>query len=333
MSAEVSHTVEFINERMLEIQPGQTLLEASLDAGLPHYHVCGGNARCSTCRVLVESGSEFLTPPTPAELALSAKMGFPPKVRLACQTRVTGGPVRLHRLIIDDTDYDMITAGAPAQAKHSLGEERLLGLFFLDIRDFTPFAETHLPYDVIHILNRFFMVVRRALQAHRGRVIEVAGDGLYAVFGLEEEPAPAAEHGVAAGLQILTEIAALNRNYLEPYFRHHIAVGMGFHFGRVICGHVGIGLDGALSVIGYPVNVAARIQAATKQLNNSFLVSAAAFDLLPQPPENVASAEINLKGVSNTCKVYLLGQPYESASPGASSSDEARGPIHKLPAR
>ncbi|NUM68037.1 (2Fe-2S)-binding protein [candidate division KSB1 bacterium] len=82
MSAEVSHTVEFVNERTLEIQPGQTLLETSLDAGLPHYHVCGGNARCSTCRVLVESGSEFLTPPTPAELALSAKMGFPPKVRL-----------------------------------------------------------------------------------------------------------------------------------------------------------------------------------------------------------------------------------------------------------
>lgn len=98
---------------------------------------------------------------------------------------------------------------------------------------------------------------------------------------------------------------------------------MGFHFGRVICGQVGIGLDGALSVIGYPVNVAARIQAATKQLDNSFLVSAAAFDLLPLPPENARSAEINLKGVSGTCRVYLLGRPYESVAPAAGSPDQA----------
>lgn len=308
-------TVELLNERLLQVPAGQTLLDASLDAGVPHYHVCGGNARCSTCRVLVKSGAEYLTQPTPAEIALSKKMDFPPKVRLACQTRVIGGPVQLHRLIIDDADYDMIVGDNKERAGHSLGEERMLGLFFLDIRNFTPFAESHLPYDVIHILNRFFLVVRRALQAHGGRIIEVAGDGLYAVFGLKSSLPEAAEAGVAAGLQILQDLDALNRNYLEPFFKYHIDVGMGFHLGRVICGHIGIGLDGALSVIGYPVNVAARIQAATKELNNSFLVSGAVIDLLREPPANLASAQINLKGVSGMQKVYLMGRPYDFIAP------------------
>lgn len=318
MTDKPTYEVEFLNETRLHVRDGQTLLEASLDAGVPHYHVCGGNARCSTCRVLVESGAEYLTPPTPAEVALSAKMGFPPKVRLACQTKATGGPVQLHRLIIDDADYDMIVSDNKETAGRSLGEERMLGLFFLDIRNFTPFAESHLAYDVIHILNRFFLVVRRALQAHGGRIIEVAGDGLYAVFGLESSLPQAASAGVAAGQQILKDVDALNRKYLEPYFKYHIDVGMGFHFGRVICGDIGIGIDGALSVIGYPVNVAARIQASTRDLNNSFLVSNAAIDLLPKPPAGVACAEINLKGVSGMHKVYLMGHPYDFIAPQTS---------------
>lgn len=85
---------------------------------------------------------------------------------------------------------------------------------------------------------------------------------------------------------------------------------MGLHVGRVICGNVGIGIDGALSVIGYPVNIAARLQAATKQLNNSFLVSEEVFRHLRTPPASVASTEVNLKGVVAPLRVHLLGRAY-----------------------
>jgi adenylate cyclase len=231
--------------------------------------------------------------------------------RLACQTRVNGGPVRLHRLIRDQFDLEYFVRPGSDEATRSLGEERELALFFIDIRNFTPFAESHLPYDVIYILNRFFALVRKAVQSNGGTVIEVAGDGLYAVFGLEGDLNGAVAAAVQASRRILADLEIINDTYLDLYFSHRLTVGIGLHVGRVIYGHLGIGVDDALSVIGYSVNVAARIQAATKQMNNSFLVSEAAFRLLTEPLKNVASAIIELKGVAEPCKVFLLGHPYE----------------------
>ena len=303
-------SLEFTNETSLLIHPEQTILDASLQAGIPHFHACGGKGQCSTCRVLVEEGEEQLAPPNQIELKLAQRLRFPKGVRLACQTTVTGGPIKLHRLVRDETDLKMLADSKSHRMAQSLGEERELALFFLDIRNFTPFAEAHLPYDVIHILNRFFALVRNAVQACGGRPIEVAGDSLYAVFGLDAEIKQAVAAGVTAGKRILEDIEKFNKSYLKVYFGHRLAVGIGLHVGRVICGDIGIGVGGALSVIGYPVNVAARIQAATKEVNNSFLISAAAFRLLGSPPP-AWSTTVNLKGISEPCQVYLLGKAYQ----------------------
>lgn len=310
MNEQTAFTIELINDRRLASEKDQTILAATLAAGVPHYHACGGNARCSTCRVFVEEGMNLLTPPNEAELALARKMHFPAGVRLACQTRLNGGPIRLHRIIRDNVDLELYVHENLSGNIGSLGEERELALFFLDIRDFTPFAQSHLPFDVIHILNRFFALVRNVVAANQGKVVEVAGDGLYVVFGLETNIAEAATAAVRAGLRLLDEIESFNDTYLEIYFGHRLAVGMGLHVGRVICGDVGIGVDGALSVIGYPVNIAARLQAATKQLNNSFLVSEEVFRHLRTPPASVASTEVNLKGVVAPLRVHLLGRAY-----------------------
>jgi len=69
-----------------------------------------------------------------------------------------GVPIRLYRIISDKIDVEMCLHGGFCDATRNLGEERELALFFLDIRYFTPFAESHLPFDVIHVLNRFFCI-------------------------------------------------------------------------------------------------------------------------------------------------------------------------------
>jgi adenylate cyclase len=262
--------------------------------------------------VLIEDGAEFLSPPSDEELTLAKRMGFPRGVRLACQTEVRGGPVRLHRLIRDQIDLELFAGKGGGEVARSLGEEGQLALFFIDIRNFTPFAESHLPYDVIHILNRFFTLVRNSVNHNGGRVIEVAGDSLYAAFGMDGDLAEAVQSAVRAGQSILDEIEILNDSYVEPFFEHRISVGIGLHVGKVIFGHVGIGVDGALSVLGYPVNVAARLQAATKKMDNSFLISEAGFRLLAEPSANVASAEIKLKGVKGPVRAFLLGRSYKT---------------------
>ena len=72
---------------VLRVPAGPTLLEISRMNEVPHASVCGGLARCSTCRVGVESGLADLPPPTGAEAKTLASIRAPPHVRLACQIR------------------------------------------------------------------------------------------------------------------------------------------------------------------------------------------------------------------------------------------------------
>src|SRR5207248_10701212 len=73
--------------RAARIPKGLSVLDASRRAGIPHASVCGGRARCSTCRVRVLLGSEHLAPPSPAETRVLAPLGADRAVRLACQLK------------------------------------------------------------------------------------------------------------------------------------------------------------------------------------------------------------------------------------------------------
>src|SRR5258708_30839391 len=99
MKERKKYLVEFVGEKVVEIAKEQSILDASLSAGIPHFHACGGNAKCSTCRVLVLEGDSLLTPPNQKESFLKNQMHFPPNARLACQTHVTGDTVKLTRII------------------------------------------------------------------------------------------------------------------------------------------------------------------------------------------------------------------------------------------
>ena len=69
-------------------------------------------------------------------------------------------------------------------AHHTSGKEMPLAVLFSDVRDFTPFAESHLPYDVVHVLNRYFRKWGEAVLGNHGYLDKYIGDGLMALFGL-----------------------------------------------------------------------------------------------------------------------------------------------------
>ncbi len=75
---------------------------------------------------------------------------------------------------------------------------------------------------------------------------------------------------------------------------------------------MGLGINNNLTVMGLPVNIAARIQTATKDLNNSFIASATVLELLEKKdyPDNL----LWMKGVKDPIKVHLLGEPYYPSS-------------------
>ena len=263
-----------IGEKKVTIAEDESILSATLAAGIPHFHACGGKAKCSTCRILVLEGLENLSPVNKKEAFLRSKIPFPETVRLACQSYVTKGDVTIERIIKDELDFTLFLQNSTFEQKsEQLGVEKELVLFFLDIKNFTPFVESYLPFDVIHIVRRLFFIFNNIIHRLKGKIVETAGDGLYAVFGLESSSREAAALAIEAGKLIVQELDALNDEYLKKYFFIFFEVGIGIHIGKVIVGKVKIGDTYTESIMGIAVNIAARLQSLTRELNNNVIIS------------------------------------------------------------
>jgi adenylate cyclase len=313
MKESKKYLVEFAEEKVVEIRKDQSILDASLSAGIPHFHACGGNAKCSTCRVLIVEGGDRLTPPTQKESFLKNQMHFPRNVRLACQTRVIGGPVKLRRIIHDETDIGLYVGSAAGDSTQQLGEEKELALMFLDIRNFTHIVENHPAFDVIHIIRKLFSSFQSRIENNKGKIVETTGDGLYAVFGYESRKEQSAQLAVEAAYSMLEDLETLNETYFIPHFEESIKAGIGIHIGKVVSGTVRVGIADHSVVMGYAVNIASRLQTATKELNNDFIVSSGIYNLLINSSA-LEPQSIFVKGVSSPLSVYLMGKPYNQTN-------------------
>jgi adenylate cyclase len=260
----------YINERVVETDAPVCILDASLQSGIPHTHACGGNARCSTCRVLVLEGLEYCSPPNDKEAEMAERRHFGATVRLACQTMVNGD-VTLRRLVLDDEDEILVDQEVSGTSPRSVGEERTLAILFADVRDFTAFSEAHLPYDVIHVLNRYFTRAGAAINRHGGEINNYMGDGIMALFR-GDDVGDATARAVSAGLEMLEGVAAM-QPYVETQFRANFRIGVGLHVGTVVLGVVGSADQRRLTAIGDAVNLASRIENATKTAGVPFLMS------------------------------------------------------------
>lgn len=281
----------------VEAAPDQTLLDALLAAGVPVTHACGGRARCSTCRVRVEDGGDTLCPRTEDEQAMAARLSFDEATRLACQTRVRGDAC-VRRLVLDDCDRDLATR-LLADEGGAVGHEEHVAILFSDVAGFTPLSERLPPYDVIHLLNRWFLQAGEAVEAAGGRIDNYMGDGLLAVF----RGAEAAGNAVRAALA-LQDVADRVSAYAEPLYGRAFAVRVGVHCGTVVIGDLGAAHNRRETVIGDAVNVASRIEAANKEAGTRVLVSAPVLDELGDRVTTGRTAELPLKGKSGTFALF-----------------------------
>jgi len=294
--------ISFHKEKVFDVEDlDKTLLEHSLENGITHCHACGGNARCSTCRVLVLEGAENLPPRNEAEALLAKQKGFDDNIRLACQTRIRG-PVSLRRLVIDSEDMEVAVAGM----ERSVGIERNLAVLFSDVRNFTPFSEGFLPYDVVHILNRYFRKVGEEILRHDGYIDKYMGDGIMALFGLEKsDPKEICADAMLAGLAMLEALTDFN-DYMQRQFETSLKIGVGIHFGQAIVGEMGHPKKMQFSAIGDTVNTASRIESATKEHHAGLLISEAVYAHVKDFAHVGKSVEASLKGKSGQHRLYEI---------------------------
>jgi len=253
---------------------GPTLLEISRIHKIPHRSVCGGRARCSTCRVRVISGMDQFLPPTKAEAETLHGINAPPDVRLACQIRPRDAlsvarivpPLKSRRKtsdVIDDGD--------------ARGVEQELAVMFIDVRGFTKMSADKLPYDVVYILNEFFDVAGEAIERENGWIDKYIGDGLMAVFGRKDGPRLGCRQALQAAKEIDLALDEVNMR-IASEITVPLQIGIGLHVGPLVLGRIGHQNSSAMTVIGRTVNAAARLEALTKDKKCQVIASVSTAD-------------------------------------------------------
>jgi adenylate cyclase len=176
-------------------------------------------------------------------------------------------------------------------------------VMFLDIRDFTTFADSHTPDEVIDFQNKFLSPVIDIINLHQGVVFQILGDGVMACFGSPVENVLHADMAFQASLQIRAKVKELSESAVIPATR----IGIGLHSGQIVTGNIGNEQRKQFSISGSPVIVASRLEQLNKKFGTELLIS---HDVLRNI--NTGKAQISfvteetLRGIGLPVKVYKV---------------------------
>ncbi len=291
------------NGRTVRVPRGLSVLEASLRNNVPHASVCGGRARCSTCRIRIIGDCSGLPEPSQREAFVLARVGASdPSIRLACQLRPTED-LSFFQLFLPSTT----TANAHASNPARIGQERYLVSLFVDMRGSTQLAEKRLPFDTVFVVNRFLAAVAQAVMECGGRPNQFLGDGMLALFGLGVTAQVACRQALRATAMISANIDQLNE-FLSHDLREPIRFGIGIHGGEVIVGDIGYRDHMVFTALGDAVNVAARLQDMTKSLACEAVISEEVRATAGLASDDLPQREVEIRGRAEPMKVRVVGQ-------------------------
>ena len=265
------YTVTHPNGKKLIGLQGQTLLETIRTHGIPHASVCGGRARCTTCRVRINRGLEACPEPNTLEQQALHRIKAEPNVRLACQTR-PHGDVQITPLVAAGEGMSALRRPASVQ-----GTEQQVVAMFVDLRGSTQLGEQRMPYDVLFVLNRFFSEMSEVLQTTHGHYAQFAGDGLMALYGLDRGLEQGCKDALRGAVRMQERIDRLNEHFANE-LNQPLRIGIGIHCGEAIVGTMGPPRSPNYSAIGDNINTTARLEALTKDYECTLVVSTPVID-------------------------------------------------------
>ncbi|MGN6722635.1 MAG: adenylate/guanylate cyclase domain-containing protein [Marmoricola sp.] len=179
-----------------------------------------------------------------------------------------------------------------------VAEDLEVTIFFIDVRNFTAFAEVATPRESVFRLNTLFDLVVPILRNHHGHPNKFLGDGLLAVFGA---PDPEPDHAAKA-----IEAALDVQHAVRRAFGATLQVGIGINTGRVVAGTLGGGGKLEFTLIGDAVNVAARVEQLTKETGDAILLTDATRIAAATKHSLVSRGPFTLKGKSSPTEVFAV---------------------------
>jgi len=211
----------------VEVPRGWTVLEASRGFGIAHLSLCGGQARCSTCRVRVIAGAEHCAPPGRLEQGTLARIGAGPGVRLACQLR-------------PETDVSVVPlleagpAGIAAPDRPVVEHDAAV----LVLRWRETGAARRSSHDGLYALNRVLAAVAQAVRAAGGQLVGIDAEGATASFEAGTDLAGASRAALHAAAAIERDLAALG-TLLRTEFGTEAVFALGVDAGAVVIARLG----------------------------------------------------------------------------------------------
>ncbi|RMF01756.1 MAG: adenylate/guanylate cyclase domain-containing protein, partial [Chloroflexi bacterium] len=212
---------------------------------------------------------------------------------------------------------------APAQA-----ERRQLTVMFCDVVGSTALSEQLDPEELREVIQAYQQTAVQAVNRFGGTVAQYLGDGILVYFGYPAAHENDAQRAVLAGLQVVGQMAALNRRLQQTINRlDDLAVRVGIHTGLVVVGQVGAGDTRVQLAIGETTNVAARLQSLARP--NSVVISPATLRLVQGFFVIEPAGEHTLKGIRRPMPVYRVVQ--EAPVPTRLHAALAAGPAELTP--
>ncbi len=239
--------------RTVQVPRGWSVLEASRSFGIPHLSLCGGNARCSTCRVRLVSGAGHCPPPGAQERKLLLHMRVDTDVRLACQLR-PGGNVGVVPLVTDAASV-LGGSGKPPQAV-----ERTAAILVADLKRSGMSKPSHRSaHDMAYALNLFYEAFGDAVIAAGGTLGGHGGHEAMAIFGQKAGLEEACKQALAAMAAFESAVQRLNARLTADIGALGELV-LAAHAGSVVVGHMGHRDAKVLTAVGLAVDVTRRLR-------------------------------------------------------------------------
>ncbi len=157
-----------------------------------------------------------------------------------------------------------------------------VAVLFADVVGFTRFAERNSPDEVIDLLRSLHATLEEAVFANGGTLDKYMGDGVMASFGTPSPTPSDAINAISAAFAMHAGVEKLNRAR-EAEGREPVRLSVGVHYGPVILGDIGSARRMEFATLGDTVNVAARLEAATRELSCAIAVSQSVIDAIPEP--------------------------------------------------
>lgn len=200
---------------------------------------------------------------------------------------------------------DIVEELLEAPEKLKLGGQRAeCTILFADVRNFTTISEKMDPETLVQMMNEYFDPIAQEIIKEGGYIDKFIGDAVMAIFGAPKQTSDHPLRACRAALAMQQKVKELAQQFHEKYGLSEFKIGVGLHTGSVIIGNMGTSTRLNYTVMGDAVNLASRLEAATKGLGVGILASEKTYQRVRDIIETRYVDEISVKGKAETIRVY-----------------------------